>query len=287
LGAASLASTPGLVRAADAAAAVSTASDIDSAATLGELVVTARRESERAIDVPIAMSVLTQDDLAKTGSYTLTDVQNLTPSFTAYQSNARNSSIGIRGIGVSSAADGLDTSVGVYIDNVYLGRPGMALEDLVDIDQFEVLRGPQGTLFGRNSSAGVVIISTEKPSFTLGAVVEASAGDFDYNQERLSVTGPLVDGVLAFRLTAYNTYREGVLPNLTTGIAANGVGRQGARAQLLWTPTPDVSVRFIGDYSREDDTCCVTSLKQVLPATITPATGRDCVWRVGLHAGRY
>ena len=245
-----------------------------SASSVGEILVTARRTKERAQDVPIALSVLSGASLAKTGAYTLADVQAQTPSFTAYQSNARNSSIGIRGIGVSSASDGLDTSVGVYIDNVYLGRPGMALEDLIDLDHVEVLRGPQGTLFGRNSSAGVVNVTTKGPSFDFGGTAEGSLGDYGYNQERVSVTGPLVADQLAFRLTAFNTHRDGYTDNPTTGIAGNSVGRHGARLQFLYTPVPKLSVRLIAEYSNENDTCCVSVIRQVPSPSIASTTAR-------------
>lgn len=239
-----------------------------------DIVVTARHQAERAQDVPIALSVLTGVSLERTGSYTLADVQAQTPSLTNFVSNPRNSSIGIRGIGVSSASDGLDTSVGVYIDDVYLGRPGMALADLIDVDRIEVLRGPQGTLFGRNSSAGVLNIATRKPEFQLGGTVEISGGNYGYNQERISLTGPLIDGLLAFRVTGFNTHRDGVLDNITTGIKANSVGRSGGRLQLLATPTSNLTLRLSGDYSQEDDSCCVGATKVVLPASLSATTGR-------------
>ena len=241
---------------------------------VSDVLVTARRTKERAQDVPIALSVLSGTDLAKTGAYTLNDLQSQTPSITAYQTNARNSSIGIRGIGVSSASDGLDSSVGVYVDNVYLGRPGMALEDLVDLDRVEVLRGPQGTLFGRNASAGVLNIATKGPSFDYGATVEGSIGNYGYNQERVSLTGPVVKDLLAFRVTLFNTYRDGYTPDPTTGIAGNSVGRQGGRLQLLYTPTPKLSVRLIGEYSRENDTCCVSVIRQAAAPSIAATTAR-------------
>ena len=246
----------------------------DEASTVNEVLVTARRQEERAIDVPIPLSVLSGEALEKTGAYTLADIQNQVPSMVAFNSNPRNSSVGIRGIGVSSASDGLDTSVGFYVDGVYLGRPGMALTDLIDVQSVEVLRGPQGTLFGRNTSAGVLNITTRKPSFTPGADIEVSGGNYNYNQVRASVTGPLIDGVLAGRLTAFNTHRDGVLDNIKTGIKANSVGRQGIRGQLLYTPTSKLTVRAIVDYSSEDDTCCVSSLKVVLPPSIGAATAR-------------
>jgi iron complex outermembrane receptor protein len=246
------------------------------AAALGaaEVVVTARHQVERAQDVPVALSVLSGSGLERTGAYTIADLQQQTPSLTAYNSNPRNSSVAIRGIGVSSASDGLDTSVGVYVDNVYLGRPGMALADLVDVDRVEVLRGPQGTLFGRNSSAGVVNITTRAPSFDFGLYAEASGGNYNFNQERLAVAGPIVDGLLAFRVTGFNTHRDGTLPNFKTGAPGNSIGRSGGRAQLLFTPGSNLKIRLIGDYSQEDDTCCVSSTKLVLPASLSATTAR-------------
>jgi iron complex outermembrane receptor protein len=239
-----------------------------------EITVTARHQVERAQDVPVALSVVSGTNLEKTGGYTLADLQQRTPSLTAYNGNPRNSSLAIRGIGVSSASDGLDSSVGVYVDNIYLGRPGMSLEDLIDVDRVEVLRGPQGTLFGRNSSAGVLNITTRGPSLDWGLTGEVSGGNYGYHQERLSVTGPIAPGLLAFRLTGFETHRNGVSDNDTTGIAANSVGRQGGRAQLLFTPSSTLKIRAIADYSRESDTCCVSALKTVLPGSIAPATAR-------------
>jgi iron complex outermembrane recepter protein len=265
-GASSIASDSTVAPAADAAAGAASANDV---------VVTARRTTERLQDVPIAVTALPAKTLQQTRAYTLADVQNLVPDIVAFQSNARNSSIGIRGIGVSSASDGLDTTVGVYVDGVYLGRPGMALEDLVDVDQVEVLNGPQGTLFGRNSAAGVVNISTEKPSFTPGAVIEGSYGDYNYNQLKASITGPILGDVVAARLTAFNTHRDGVLPNTFNGASDNSIGRSGARLQFLITPTPKLSIRLIGDYSIEDDTCCVSVLKSVIPVSLNNASDQD------------
>jgi iron complex outermembrane receptor protein len=270
LATAACALTAGLARAASAPRAVTPAADASAApavaATVEDVIVTARRTSERAQEVPISLSVVSGKTLTDTGAYTLTDLQANTPSLVAYNSNPRNSSVAIRGIGLSSASDGLDYSVGVYVDGVYLGRPGMALEDLIDVDQIEVLRGPQGTLFGRNTSAGVLNITTAKPSFDFGGTAEASVGNYGYNQERLSATGPLVRDVLAFRLTAFNTHRSGTLPNLTTGVAANSVQRTGARFQLYYKPIDKLSLRLITEYSNENDTCCVSVLKQVVPS---------------------
>ena len=262
---------PALAEAAEAAD-VATAARPPADVSVNEVVVTARRTTERAQDVPIALSVLGGASLERTGAYTTADLQQQTPSLTVFNSNPRNSSIGVRGIGVSSASDGLDTSVGVYVDNVYLGRPGMSLADLIDVDRVEVLRGPQGTLFGRNNSAGVLNVTTRKPEFEPGVNVEASLGDYAYNQERISLTGPLIDGKLAYRATGFNTRRDGVLDNTTTGVRGNSIGRSGARLQLLATPNDRLTLRLIGDYSVEDDTCCVGVTRVVLPSTLNAAT---------------
>ena len=248
------------------------AQSADEAAT--EVTVTARRQKERAQDVPIPLSVLSGRNLEEKGTYTLEDVQRQIPSVVAFNSNPRNSSVGIRGIGVSTASDGLDTSVGFYFDGVYLGRPGMALSDLIDIESFEVLRGPQGTLYGRNTSAGVINVTTRKPSFTPNATLEGSFGNYAYNQLRFSVTGPLVDELLAYRLTAAKTKRDGVLDNSTTGIEANSVDRNSVRGQLLLTPSNDFSLRLIGEYSDESDTCCVSVQSSVLPLSSGGTTAR-------------
>ncbi len=269
-----LSASPAWAASDDAAAVPAAASPDDTTPGAGEITVTARHQVERAQDVPVALSVLSGTTLERTGAYSLADLQQQTPSLTAYNGNPRNSSLGIRGIGVSSASDGLDSSVGVYIDNVYLGRPGMALSDLIDIDRVEVLRGPQGTLFGRNSSAGVVNISTRGPSFNWGVIGEVSGGNYAYHQERLSITGPIVPGLLAFRITGFDTHRNGVVDNDTTGKGANGINRQGGRAQFLLTPSSNLKIHAIVDYSREADTCCVSAIKTVLPANIASSTGR-------------
>ncbi|HEY4078815.1 MAG TPA: TonB-dependent receptor [Rhizomicrobium sp.] len=238
------------------------------------VIVTARHTQEREQDVPISMSVLTADSLDATGAYTLADIQHQIPGLVSYNSNPRNSSVGIRGLGVTSAQDGLDTSVGVYVDGVYLGRPGMALQDLIDVEQVEVLRGPQGTLYGRNSSAGAINITTKAPSFDPSLTAEVSGGSYTYNQERFTATGPLIDGVLAYRLTAFNTYRDGYTNNYKTGGRDNGVNRSGVRGQLLATPNTDLSIRWIGEYSVEDDTSNGSVITQILPDSVGIATAR-------------
>ena len=133
----------------------------------GDIVVTARRREERLQNVPIAVSVLSGDTISNTGAFNVNRLQTLQPSLQFYSSNPRNSAINIRGLGAPFGLtnDGIEQGVGLYIDQVYIGRVGASTFDFVDVERVEVLRGPQGTLYGKNTTAGAVNITTKKPSF--------------------------------------------------------------------------------------------------------------------------
>ena len=185
-------------KAAPAAANNAPAVDVTSAAAAdaadpaaGDIVVTARRRAESAQDVPIALSVVDDKALAATGNYSLSQIQQLVPSLQVFSFNPRNTNVNIRGLGsnVALTNDGLENGVGIYIDNVFYGRVGQSQFDLVDLQQVEVLRGPQGTLFGKNTTAGAINITTRAPSFTPDLSTEASLGDYGYRQFRASVSG--------------------------------------------------------------------------------------------------
>src|SRR6202011_664152 len=175
--------------------------DSDGHGRLEDVVVTARRRAENAQDVPIPITAITGNSLEESGQYRLEDLNERLPSLNAQFANPRQTSIAVRGLGNNPANDGLESSVGVYLDDVYLGRPGMANQDFVDIDQVSLLRGPQGTLFGKNTTAGVLNITTRAPSFTPEGTVEASGGNYGYYQVRGTLSGPLADDTLAGRLS--------------------------------------------------------------------------------------
>src|SRR5690606_29814012 len=147
---------------------------------LGTVTVNARRREETAQEVPTPISVLGGEALESQRVYRVQDLQQLVPSTNVAYVHARQSSISIRGLGNNPASDGLEGSVGVYLDNVYLGRPGMAVFDLLDVEQLEVLRGPQGTLFGKNTTAGVLNITTRKPTFHREGSIQSSLGEDGY-----------------------------------------------------------------------------------------------------------
>lgn len=239
----------GVTDAAPAAEAVAS----DAAESEAAITVTARRREEDAQDVPIALSVISADALDKTGNFTLGQVQQIVPSLQIFSFNPRNTNINIRGLGsnVALTNDGLENGVGFYLDNVYYGRPGQSQFDLVDLQQIEVLRGPQGTLFGKNTTAGAINITSREPSFSPEAQGEFSLGDYGYHQLRASVSMPIISDRAAFRLSIADTHRDGFLTNLHDGSKAQDYDNFSLRGQLLLKPTDTLSVRLIGDYAHQ------------------------------------
>ncbi len=228
------------------------------------IVVTARRREENAQDVPVALSVVGGDLVEARGDYTLAAVQQIAPSLQLFSFNPRNTNINIRGLGsnVALTNDGLENGVGVYIDDVYYGRVGSSQFDLVDLDRIEVLRGPQGTLFGKNTTAGAINITTREPSFDFGGQAEATLGDYGFHQVRGSVTGPLTDWAAA-RISIADTHRDGFLTNVHDGRKVHDYDNFTARGQLLLKPSDSFSLRLIGDYGKQTLHCCVR-----LPSTV-------------------
>ncbi|HEJ6067208.1 TPA: TonB-dependent receptor [Pseudomonas aeruginosa] len=218
---------------------------------LGKVTVTARRREEDSQKVPTPITVLGGETLEAQRISRVQDLQQVLPSVNVAYIHARQSSVAVRGISNNPASDGLEGSAGIYLDNVYLGRPGMAVFDLLDIEQLELLRGPQGTLFGKNTTAGVLNISTRAPTFTAERTVEVSGGQDGYFQGRGTVSGPLGE-TLAGRLSAYRTRDDGYIKNIHDDNYLNGGERQGARGQLLFEPNEDFSLRWIADYNEED-----------------------------------
>jgi iron complex outermembrane receptor protein len=235
---------------------------------LQTVTVTARRKDESAQDVPISLTVLDGNDLAKAGLSTPQDFQERVPGLVFSSANPRNSSYAIRGLGSISANDGIESSVGIFLDGVYLGRQGLSVFDLVDLDRIEVLRGPQGTLFGKNTTAGALNIVTSGPTQDFEAMAEGSYGNYADRRFRGSVSGPLLKDTLSGRLTAYLTQRDGTITNLYNGQDLNNRNRYGLRGQLLWMPLPGLRGRFIAEYSHQQEHCCVYPMVAITQATL-------------------
>jgi iron complex outermembrane receptor protein len=218
-----------------------------------EVRVTSRRREELAQDVPIPVTVVGGELIADSGAFNVNRVKELIPSVQLYSSNPRNTAISIRGQGTTFGLtnDGIDPGVGYYIDGVYFARPAITTLDFIDVERIEVLRGPQGTLYGKNTTAGAFNVTTAKPSFDSQAQVELSAGNYDYQQLKGTVTGALSDTV-AGRLSFASTDRDGNIHNVKTGEDVNTLENWSVRSQLLWNASPDTEVRLIAELSRQD-----------------------------------
>ncbi|KQU48244.1 TonB-dependent receptor [Sphingomonas sp. Leaf339] len=229
--------------------------------TAGDIIVTATRRASPLSDVPIAVSAVTQEALQNTGANDIRSLNQLAPSLLVSSTGSEaNASARIRGIGTVGDNPGLESSVAVFIDGVYRSRTGVGLNELGEIERVEVLRGPQGTLFGRNASAGLINIVTQSPKFTFGGVAEATYGNYDNYRFVGGLTGPLIGDLLAFRVDGVFNKRDGFYRNVT---AANGSesrvndrDRYFVRGQLLFKPTDAISFRLIGDYTHRNESCC-------------------------------
>ncbi len=223
----------------------------------GDIIVTATRRSEALSDVPLAVSAVTAQSLQNSGASDIRALNQLSPSLLVSSTSSEAAAGGarIRGIGTVGDNPGLESSVATFVDGVYRNRAGVGLSELGAVDRIEVLRGPQGTLFGRNASAGLISVITAKPSFKFGAEGEATYGNYEAYRFVGGVTGPISDQ-LAARLDGVYFKRDGFLQDVVSGRRINNRDRFLVRGQLLFQPNSDVSVRLIGDYAERKEECC-------------------------------
>jgi iron complex outermembrane receptor protein len=247
------------------------------------IVVTARRREESAQNVPIALSVITEAVVDKTGLNNINLLTQAVPSLQVQSPNARNTAITIRGLGVSPGLtnDGLEQGVGLYVDQVYVSRPGIATLDFNDIDRIEILRGPQGTLFGKNTTAGALNITSRPPSAGPEAQGEVSYGSYNFVQAKATVSGPLAPDLSA-RLSAVGAERDGVIRNVTVGHAQNAQRGEGVRGELQYAPGDKLKARLYADYSNQNPDCCTQSYLRV-GATLKPANQQYAALAAGLN----
>jgi iron complex outermembrane recepter protein len=226
----------------------------------GVIIVTATKRNQVLSDVPIAVSAVSAEQLKNSGGSDIRSLNQLAPSLlVSTATNDSNAAARIRGIGTVGENPGLESSVAVFIDGVYRSRTGVGLTELGEVDRIEVLRGPQGTLFGRNASAGLINIITAKPKFDFGGSAEASYGNFNAIRLAGAITGPIIAEKLAARIDGVYNKRDGFLPDVISGRKTANRDRYLIRGQLLFTPSDDWSVRVIGDYSHKDEECCAAS----------------------------
>ena len=223
----------------------------------GEIIVTATRRSERLSDVPIAVSAVSQAALQNSGATDIRQLAQLAPSLQVSSTGSEaNASARIRGIGTVGDNPGLESSVATFIDGVYRSRTGSGLNDIGEVDRIEVLRGPQGTLSGRNASAGTISVITKQPEFNFGGYGEATYGNYNNIRIAGALTGPIIADKLAFRVDGVYGKRDGFYYDTVNNTDYNDRNRYFVRGQLLFEPWSDLKIRLIGDYTRRNEKCC-------------------------------
>ncbi len=229
-----------------------------------EIVVTAQKREQNIQDVPVAVTAYSGRMLEESAIKDIRDLAAIAPSLISNQSqNATTSSFSIRGIGTSAQNFGLESSVGLYIDDVYRARPSSVINNLVDIAAVEVLRGPQGTLFGKNTPSGAIIMRTVRPGHERHAFLEVTAGDYGLLNVAGATNLSLVDDVLALRITGFSGQRDGYVSDLNLGDdVINDRDRAGGRLQVLFTPNDQLDIRLIADYAEINETCCAALTRQ-------------------------
>lgn len=221
-----------------------------------EIVVTALKRETTLQETPVAVSVIGGGDLKASQIRDVMGLSLLAPSLDVSQfANSSATQFSIRGVGTSPFNPGLEPSVGVFVDGVYRSRQGSSINDFPVVERIEVLRGPQSTIYGKNTPAGVISILTKKPEHEIGADAAVTYGNYGNVIMKGTLTGPIGEKA-AFRISGNTNHRDGFIRNVTTGQDVNDRDRWAVRGQLLLDPTDNLSVRIIGDYSELNEACC-------------------------------
>jgi len=236
-----------------------------------DIVITATRRNQALSNVPLAVSAVTAENLQLSGATDIRQLNQLSPSLLVSSTSSEGGAAvaRIRGIGTVGDNPGLEGSVGVFIDGVYRARAGMGLTELGPLERIEVLRGPQGTLFGRNTSAGLISVITAQPRFETELAGSVTVGNYDLRRVELSATGP-ISSTVAARIDGVWMEREGFLDDVISGRDVNDRDRWLLRGQMLFEPSDDLSVRIIGDVTQRREECCAAPY---LPARDFTAAG--------------
>lgn len=240
------------------------AENADKEPSLETITVTAQKRVQNLQEVPIAVTAFSGDEMAEAAIKDVFDLQKSVPALGAFQSqSATQSSFSIRGVGTSSQNYGLESSVGLYVDGVYRARQNSMINNLIDVEAVEVLRGPQGTLFGKNTPSGAILVRTIKPTHDGDdGFVEATVGNFGLMNFAGAMSFSAIEDVLAFRATGFTSQRDGIVDDVNLGDnKLNDRDRWGARLQMLYTPSDNFSLRIIADQGEIDEICCAAPVQ--------------------------
>jgi iron complex outermembrane receptor protein len=229
---------------------------------LEEVIVTATKRAESLQDIPVAVNAFNSETIQEAGINNAGDLAIMTPALNINVNQSPfNARMTIRGIGTAQTDPALEPSVGLFVDGVFFGRTGLGMADLTDIERIEVLQGPQGTLYGKNTNAGAISVITKKPNIDeFEGYVEASAGDYSMYRLTASASGPLTD-TLAYRLSGNIHNRDGYYDN-SAGDDLNDADDWNIQGKLLWEPTDVLSILLSGSHIDRDTTCCAADAIQ-------------------------
>jgi len=250
-----------------AAAALPAAAQGSGRLALEEVVVTATKREKSLMEVPVAITAVSGDKLRASGIRDIRDLLSVVPSLTFQTPGGdTDSSVRVRGIGTSATNPGLESAVGVVIDGVVRVRTGVALSELGDVERIEVLRGPQGTLFGRNTSAGLINIITQRPNREhFEGYVEGTVGNFGHHRLNGAISGPLVEDKVAGRLEGVFQRRDGFLEMVNENTDANRMDRSFLRGKLEIQASEDLLLNLAADYTKRDEDCCAAPIAVLSP----------------------
>jgi iron complex outermembrane recepter protein len=241
------------------------------------IIVTATKRAEKLTEVPIAISVMGAEDIDQTSIRELSEIAEYIPNVQISDGTDFRSVITIRGVGSSSRNIGFDSRVGVYVDGVYMGQSPSVNQELLDLERVEVLRGPQGMLFGKNTVAGAISLVTVKPSQDFYGQVSADLGNFNYREFKGMVNVPLGEKAAA-KFSVSKTDRDGYVDNITTGSKLAGKDVLAYRTQLRLTPTENFEVNFSFDFLKSDNLALLgeplSDFLGIAPITIAPEPRR-------------
>ena len=244
--------------------------------SLEEVVVTARKREETLQETPIAVTALSGDNLDELGLADISDLRKVAPNVDMYEGNGVSGvgNVFIRGVGARNTGVNFDSGVGIYVDGVYVSRPDGAVLDNVDIQSVQVLRGPQGTLFGKNTTGGAILYTTNKPNEEFGGHADLRLGNYNKVDGKLTLNVPLSGDMLMSRFSLYRTTRDGYTesvsngnPGMLDGEEYGEIDRKGGQAQLRWVASDDLLVDLNYTYAKTDQT----------------ARGQDCILVEGIE----
>nr|WP_168710987.1 TonB-dependent receptor [Ningiella ruwaisensis] len=245
--------------------------------------VTAQRRVQNLQDVPVSITAISTDALESAAVKDIFDLEVAVPGLQTFLTqSATQVNLDIRGVGTSSQNFGLESSVGLYVDDVFRARQNSIINNLVDLEAVEILRGPQGTLFGKNTPSGAVVIRTKAPRHDeLDALLEATFGNYGLMNFAGATNLNVLEDELSFRFTGFSSNRDGYVSDISLGEdSIHNRDRYGLRAQMLWTPNDDLRVRVIADYSEIDEICCAapTFLSNFQSRDVPGVFGTDAIF---------